>query len=826
MRLWKTLFIVAVVGSAFAAGYYLNLNRASGPAPLAAVVEIAAATPAERPVSAPPSPFCAPTDALPPGYDPALVLPPPEAKGHTLEPSMLMIKDHFHEVAGLQPGATAAPPTPQFLEMPLDLTPPVGVEPPLPATYRIPMPDDPPSPSSRVTAVGKLRSAPFCIDREKTYALENSDQVIYYLTATVPLDALIGQQVKVRGNVQSRADVRGAPSMVVTEARRLLLDDLIAEVQATPLRPPCPYVYTNTRRVVLNFEISRRTASANAAVPVWAWFIGPVVEAPPKIASGIKAVELWARRSSGVEYECVDRIESDRPPFVTHLGSEGTYEFRLVCESMTGVKSRTPSRDDPPELTVELDTRKPQIEMLPPALGPAGDTVLHWKATDANLDDAPIRLEFSLDGLNWSSVTGGDGWLPNSGSYRWMVPAELPSHLHLRALARDKAGNVGESSTTNRFAVDLSVPEGRISGIYEALPEPLEFKAVSPPPDVRLPMPRYIEHPADFFPAPLVSSLIYSNGGASAPPWDDVDGKRMVDWFRDLGTRNLLKARTDEIGVDDEAKNIDLFAKMSWFFGFRSPAGKYEPTNNVCYGCWRPHDPQDDKLCKLPEFERPGLKQEFDRLVQLLDMPVERRVTLFNLFFNAPKHATASDAFGLLLIEVDGKFETLPQAMGLVCGAAIGVAPVPTPNHEIKVMAWTEWLDDSCEPLRNALEVIRQFRKSIFSSTHRFERNETGSFMASGGITSDKVLPSDFCDYVIPFPEPIETFVRWIGSRHERASPFPFPAPLSDEPKPDTYFSEATERFLDIVLPPVVRSNGVEVDDRSYLFSFGIGFFN
>src|SRR4051812_33132603 len=112
MRLWKVLLIFGIVSSGFASGFLWKHMRApSGPERFETPGTVAATAEAEP---------------LPPGYDPGLILPPPDMRGVTLDVSGLMIKDHFKKVAGL----------PSALEPPLFDTPfgviPVGAEAPAP----------------------------------------------------------------------------------------------------------------------------------------------------------------------------------------------------------------------------------------------------------------------------------------------------------------------------------------------------------------------------------------------------------------------------------------------------------------------------------------------------------------------------------------------------------------------------------------------------------------------------------------------------------------------------------------------------------------------
>lgn len=213
-----------------------------------------------------------------------------------------------------------------------------------------------------------------------------------------------------------------------------------------------PWMFVNDRDLRLNFDVTKRGSS------------------------GIKAIELWARRSSDHDYECVDRMLGDRPPFITRLWSEGNYEFRLVFESGSGERTRTPTHNDLPDLYVCLDTTAPLVELLPPSADENGVVKLRWKASDGKLDEQPIRLQYSVDGATWEPVGDADSWLPNTGTYAWKVPAGLPHEVHLRVQARDKAGNVGEARSPGKFSVDLVMPEGRINGVVEKGPEPREHE--------------------------------------------------------------------------------------------------------------------------------------------------------------------------------------------------------------------------------------------------------------------------------------------------------------------------------------------------------------
>ena len=256
---------------------------------------------------------------------------------------------------------------------------------------------------------------------------------------------------------------------IVPVDAQLELPPIVETIEPTPLPPrvirlPAPdeeprspnvrpvlhrqvgmWVYTNNRELRLNFDVVQK---------------GP---------SGIKFVELWGRRSSDAEYECADQMEGDQPPFRSRLWSEGNYEFRMVFVSRTGMRTRTPKLSDEADIYVCLDTSAPVIEMQAPQAEAPGIIKLRWTAADKNIDVNPVSLSYSTDGELWLPLANS---LPAEGEYRWTVPAGVPSEVHLRAEAKDKAGNIGVWRSSKTVAIDLTVPEGRISGYVERLPEP------------------------------------------------------------------------------------------------------------------------------------------------------------------------------------------------------------------------------------------------------------------------------------------------------------------------------------------------------------------
>jgi hypothetical protein len=173
-------------------------------------------------------------------------------------------------------------------------------------------------------------------------------------------------------------------------------------------------------------------------------------------------------------------MEGSKSPFTAHLWSEGDYEFRLVVVDALGGKA-IPADEEMPDLRVCLDTTPPIIEMQRPVVDAAGVIKLSWLAGDRNLEDKPVRLEFSQDGECWKPLSE-EIWLANTGQYSWKAPEGIAPKVRFRALVRDKAGNVACSSAakTNDNG-DYVLPEARIVGTVETLPSPREVELLAMP---------------------------------------------------------------------------------------------------------------------------------------------------------------------------------------------------------------------------------------------------------------------------------------------------------------------------------------------------------
>lgn len=244
-----------------------------------------------------------------------------------------------------------------------------------------------------------------------------------------------------------------APPKVVTpptgRGPETMEPPLIGIVPLDRLAPQKPKLrYINQPRVAVSFEVTNRGSS------------------------GVSASELWATRENQ-SWRCIARKEGDASPIAANLTEEGVYHLKMVFVAGSGLSSGVPSAGDEPEEWVVLDTTLPQVSLFGVKAVPnkAGWISIRWQASDAHLEDKPIKLEWSADNQHWRLV--GD-WITNASTIDWQPPEGAPSRIYLKITARDKAGNEAECRTPKPVNIDMVVPMGKVTGVvdFEELPSP------------------------------------------------------------------------------------------------------------------------------------------------------------------------------------------------------------------------------------------------------------------------------------------------------------------------------------------------------------------
>jgi hypothetical protein len=187
--------------------------------------------------------------------------------------------------------------------------------------------------------------------------------------------------------------------------------------------------------------------------------------------SDVSTVDLWYTQDGGNwlrnHTQKCKKSADDRPPYTidVNVKEEGLWGFTLVVHSGVGLSERPPQVGDEPQIWVEVDLTRPQVQITEVVVGRGpdkGKLKITWTATDRNMADKPITLSYSAKPAGpWVSIVEK---LANTGQYVWVMPAaeKMPYEFYLQAEAVDKAGNVGAAVTREKVKVDLSQPKVKI----------------------------------------------------------------------------------------------------------------------------------------------------------------------------------------------------------------------------------------------------------------------------------------------------------------------------------------------------------------------------
>lgn len=146
---------------------------------------------------------------------------------------------------------------------------------------------------------------------------------------------------------------------------------------------------------------------------------------------------------------------------VVKVPKEGVvYGYYVVVKNRIGLGGPAPTPGTSPHVRVEADSTPPEAILRMPRPDPKRKDlmVFDWTATDRNLANNPITLEWSEkpDGP-WKLI--GEPELPNTGNYPWKVPEGVPAAVYLKMTVRDRAGNVSTAKTPRPIPMELDVPK-------------------------------------------------------------------------------------------------------------------------------------------------------------------------------------------------------------------------------------------------------------------------------------------------------------------------------------------------------------------------------
>jgi hypothetical protein len=175
--------------------------------------------------------------------------------------------------------------------------------------------------------------------------------------------------------------------------------------------------------------------------------------------AGVSKVELWGTRDGGRTWRSYAQDDDNRSPLIVTVDEVGLYGFRIVVQNPgSSAATNAPLPGDSPELWVDVDLRRPTVELTAIERGQgnqADHLVLRWRADDNNLEPRPISLFYSSRPSGpWSAVATN---LENTGEYAWRVERHVPARFYLRLEAHDNAGNLAAFQTREpvEFSSDM-----------------------------------------------------------------------------------------------------------------------------------------------------------------------------------------------------------------------------------------------------------------------------------------------------------------------------------------------------------------------------------
>ncbi len=181
---------------------------------------------------------------------------------------------------------------------------------------------------------------------------------------------------------------------------------------------------------------------------------------------GVKSVELWMTSDGGKNWRRWTTDDDLRSPMDVAVEGEGIFGFRIVVISNEGLRTRSPRRNDPADMWVNVDTTEPDARITAAPYGrdaEAGKLLIQWSANDANLALRPIKLMYSPRPAGpWTTIEEG---VRNNGQFAWKPGTEIPDRIYLRLEARDTAGNIGTHQLDRPIDVSGLIPRGHIRGI-------------------------------------------------------------------------------------------------------------------------------------------------------------------------------------------------------------------------------------------------------------------------------------------------------------------------------------------------------------------------
>lgn len=190
--------------------------------------------------------------------------------------------------------------------------------------------------------------------------------------------------------------------------------------------------------------------------------IGCVVD--DKGPAGMKEVDVYVSRNMGQSWELFRTVSyaEIRDNAIQLILADNRYSIFLSARDKAGNQSAAPANGSKPQLTITVDTVKPEFDFNGIAQGDVfkgGMLVnLAWQVKDSNNTVDPISISYSSDaGNSWKKLFENQ---PALGKFEWKIPEKTGKYI-LNAVCRDIAGNIDARQVP--FIVDNEPPSVKVA---------------------------------------------------------------------------------------------------------------------------------------------------------------------------------------------------------------------------------------------------------------------------------------------------------------------------------------------------------------------------
>lgn len=183
-----------------------------------------------------------------------------------------------------------------------------------------------------------------------------------------------------------------------------------------------------------------------------------------RLLNPIAKVELLVSRTGANDWTTLQEAEPNVQGFSYHAPEDGEYWFALRHLNRFG--QPWPSAEVTPQMRIVVDTVDPQLS-LAGSMGPAGELIVRYEASDANLQTQSLRIEATDATGNWTvlPLPPADIVQPDRlvGRVTWQ-PSQQQTRFELRGTIADRAGHQAqttaavESPKHNMSGPDLGDP--------------------------------------------------------------------------------------------------------------------------------------------------------------------------------------------------------------------------------------------------------------------------------------------------------------------------------------------------------------------------------